>query len=45
MKRYTYINKRTGKKVYSDKPINDPRLVLVTKLADTQMKKSQVQTR
>lgn len=38
MIRYTYRNVKTGKKVYSDKPLKHPDLVLVRQVRDTRMK-------
>ena len=42
MKKYTYKNKKTGKKIFSDKPLKDPELVLVVQLRDGMMKKKEV---
>lgn len=42
MKKYIYRNKKTGKKVYSDKPLQDKDLVLVTQIRDGRMKSNEV---
>ena len=38
MKRYTYKNRKTGKKVQSDKPLTNADLVLIAQVRDGQMK-------
>lgn len=43
MMKYTYKDKETGKKVYSDKPLKDKKLVLVTAIRDGQMKANKIQ--
>lgn len=42
MKKYTYKNKKTGKKIYSEKPLTDKDLVLVAQVRDGQMKNKEV---
>lgn len=42
MKKFTYLNKKTGKKVYSDRPVKDPDLVLVKAVRDGRMKSNEV---
>jgi len=37
MTNYTYKDKKTGKKVFSDRPIKDPKLVLVCQVRNGQM--------
>ena len=32
MQKYTYINLRNGKRIHSDKPLNDPTLKLVAQI-------------
>lgn len=41
-KKYIYKNKITGKKVYSDVPLNDPDLILVKAVRDTKMKGNEI---
>ena len=38
MKRYTYRNKQTGKRIQWDTPLKDKNLVLVAHIRDGQMK-------
>lgn len=42
MKKYTYKNIKTGKKVYSEKPLKDPDLVLVTQMRDGMMRAKEI---
>jgi hypothetical protein len=41
MTKFTYINKKTKKKVYSDVPIKDKDLVLLTAFRDTRIKSNE----
>jgi hypothetical protein len=45
MKKYIYKNKKTGKKIYSDKLLDDNNLVLVSQLKDIKMKSGEVITK
>ena len=38
MKRYIYKNKKTGRKIESDKPLKDENLVLIMQVRDGQIK-------
>ncbi|MFA6158892.1 MAG: hypothetical protein WC763_04720 [Candidatus Paceibacterota bacterium] len=40
--KFIYKNKKTGQKVYSDKPLNDKDLVLVKQVRDGRMKGNEV---
>lgn len=42
MKKYTYKDIKTGKKVTSDKPLKDPRLKLVAVIKDGRMKANEI---
>ena len=42
MNKYVYRNKKTGAKVYSDKPLNDPSLELVREFRDGKIKSNKV---
>lgn len=42
MKKYTYKNKKTGKKVFSDKPLKDPELVLIAQVKDGIMRRKEI---
>lgn len=42
MKKYHYKDKRNGKRIESDKPLNDENLVLVTAIRDGRMKAHEV---
>lgn len=40
--KYTYRNKKTGKKVYSSTPIKNTDHVLITSYRDTKMKSAEI---
>jgi len=42
MYRYIYTNKKTGAKIYSNKPIENPNLELVSEVRDGRIKTSKV---
>jgi hypothetical protein len=42
MHKYVYKNKKTGAKVYSDKPLCDPHLELVREFRDGKIKSNKV---
>ena len=42
MKKYTYKNLKTGKKIYSDEPLKGKDLLLVASIADIKMKSNNI---
>jgi hypothetical protein len=42
MKKYTYKNKKTGKKIHSDIPLKDKDLVLVAQIKDGMMRSKEI---
>lgn len=42
MKKYTYKNKKTGKRIESDMPLKDKNLVLIAQIRDGQMKNKDI---
>jgi len=42
MKKFVYLNKKTGQKVYSDEELEDSDLVVVVKVKNGQMKANKI---